>query len=166
MYATVGKRALDLAGSLITLAILWPVLAMTALVIWVYDGRPVLYRQRRPGLHGKPFEILKFRTMRMPAEQRVDQERVTALGRCLRAVSLDELPELLNVLTGDMSLVGPRPLLPESTLTDIRQSRLAAIVSSQESPVGPRLAAGIRSPGNASSNSTSGTSTIFPCGSI
>ncbi len=89
---------------------LWlPLLALTALAVWFRMGRPVLFRQQRPGLHGKPFTLLKFRTMRVGLGG--DAERLTPFGRWLRRTSLDELPELLNVLRGEMALVGPRPLL-------------------------------------------------------
>jgi lipopolysaccharide/colanic/teichoic acid biosynthesis glycosyltransferase len=109
------KRAIDLAGAAVGLVLLAPVLAGTATVVALTDGRPVLFRQVRPGLRGRPFTIVKFRTMRPPKEgeawYRTDEQRVTRLGRFLRTTSLDELPELWNVLRGEMSLVGPRPLL-------------------------------------------------------
>ena len=111
------KRAIDLVGATVGLALLAPVLAGTAVVIALTDGRPVLFRQRRPGRHGHPFTIVKFRTMRPPKPgevwYRTDEQRVTRLGRLLRTSSLDELPELWNVMRGEMSLVGPRPLLME-----------------------------------------------------
>ena len=111
------KRAMDLAGAATGLVLLSPVLTVTALSVAAIDGPPVLFRQRRPGLGGKPFTILKFRTMREPLPTevwyRTDARRVSRLGRFLRATSLDELPELWNVLRGEMSLVGPRPLLME-----------------------------------------------------
>jgi len=109
------KRAVDLGGSLLALCALAPVLLAVALLVRILFGRPVLFTQIRPGLHGRPFGILKFRTMTdaRDAEGRLrpDAERLTRFGRFLRAASLDELPELLNVLKGEMSLVGPRPLL-------------------------------------------------------
>ncbi len=109
------KRASDLVGSAVGLVLLAPVIGGTALLVALVDGRPILFRQVRPGLHGRPFTIVKFRTMRPwttgEAWYRTDDVRVTRLGRILRTTSLDELPELWNVLRGDMSLVGPRPLL-------------------------------------------------------
>ena len=111
------KRAIDVVGTLFGLVLLSPVLAVTALAILIAEGRPILFRQVRPGLRGHPFTIFKFRTMRplRPGEDtfRTDHRRVTRLGRFLRVTSLDEFPELWNVLRGDMSLVGPRPLLME-----------------------------------------------------
>lgn len=111
------KRAFDMVGAVLGLIVLSPVLAVTALVVRTHLGRPVLFRQRRPGLHGLPFTLYKFRTMRPLAASeeagRGDEERLTSVGSFLRATSLDELPELWNVLKGDMSLVGPRPLLME-----------------------------------------------------
>jgi lipopolysaccharide/colanic/teichoic acid biosynthesis glycosyltransferase len=108
---------MDVVGSAVALALLSPALAATAIAIAAIDGRPVLFRQVRPGLRGRPFRIVKFRTMRplRPGEPLYwsDNVRVTRLGRFLRAASIDELPELWNVLLGDMSLVGPRPLLIE-----------------------------------------------------
>lgn len=111
------KRVMDVAGAALGLAILSPVLAAAAVAIRLSLGRPILFRQVRPGLGGKPFELVKFRTMRpeAPCSRGVasDAERLTRLGRVLRATSIDELPTLWNVLRGDMSLVGPRPLLLE-----------------------------------------------------
>jgi lipopolysaccharide/colanic/teichoic acid biosynthesis glycosyltransferase len=106
-----AKRAFDLALALPLLAAgALPMLAI-ALLLRVVDGKPVLFRQTRPGRDGRPFTLLKFRTMRHGAEP--DELRLTALGRLLRAASLDELPQLWNVVRGEMSLVGPRPLLPQ-----------------------------------------------------
>lgn len=111
------KRGLDIAAAAAGLIVLSPVLAWVALAVAVADGLPILFRQERPGLNGEPFVIVKFRTMRSPRGREVwyltDEQRITRLGRFLRATSLDELPELWNVLRGDMSLVGPRPLLME-----------------------------------------------------
>lgn len=111
------KRALDVTAALLGLVLLWPAILFIAVLVGVKLGRPVLFRQIRPGLHGKPFEMLKFRTMgdaRGPdGELLPDAERLTEFGKLLRSTSLDELPELWNVLKGEMSLVGPRPLLME-----------------------------------------------------
>jgi lipopolysaccharide/colanic/teichoic acid biosynthesis glycosyltransferase len=111
------KRAIDVAVALVLLAVLSPLLAVLWVLIRVADGAPVLFRQVRPGRDGEPFSMLKFRTMsdrRDAAGTHLpDADRLTRLGRFLRRTSLDELPELINVLRGDMSLVGPRPLLME-----------------------------------------------------
>jgi sugar transferase EpsL len=111
------KRLIDVTGAATAAVVLSPVLAWVALAVTVSHGRPILFRQLRPGLHGMPFTIYKFRTMRAPRHAEVwyltDERRITRLGRFLRATSIDELPELWNVLRGDMSLVGPRPLLME-----------------------------------------------------
>jgi sugar transferase EpsL len=116
-YRRHGKRLLDLAITLPALLLLSPVIGAVALAVRLRLGAPLLFRQQRPGLRGKPFTILKFRTMldARDAQGRLlpDGQRLTPLGRFLRAASLDELPELLNVLRGDMTLVGPRPLLME-----------------------------------------------------
>jgi sugar transferase EpsL len=113
----VSKRALDLAVTIPAAVLLAPVMAVVALLIVLTTGPPALFRQQRPGLRGEPFTLYKFRTMRdlRDAEGRPlpDPRRLTRLGRFLRRTSLDELPELWNVLRGDMSLVGPRPLLME-----------------------------------------------------
>ncbi len=109
------KRVMDVVCAGAGLALLSPLLVATAVAVRWKLGSPVLFRQRRPGLGGRPFTIFKFRTMREPqaGQSRFvsDEERLTPLGRFLRRSSIDELPELLNVLKGDMSLVGPRPLL-------------------------------------------------------
>jgi sugar transferase EpsL len=110
-----GKRIFDVALSATVLAMLSPLLGMVELVVWIFLGSPVLFRQTRPGYKARPFTCLKFRTMtdRRDAEGQLlsDAERLTSLGRFLRTTSLDELPELINVICGEMSLVGPRPLL-------------------------------------------------------
>lgn len=111
------KRLFDIAAASSALVVLAPVYAVTAYKVKKNLGSPVLFRQVRPGLHGKPFEMLKFRSMKdaVDAEGNVlpDSERLTDFGKRLRDSSLDELPELWNVIKGDMSLVGPRPLLME-----------------------------------------------------
>jgi len=112
-----SKRLLDVIAALTGLLILLPLLLLLALLVFFLLGNPVLFRQQRPGQHGVPFEMVKFRTMRDAVDRNghppPDSERMTRLGRLLRSSSLDELPELWNVLKGDMSLVGPRPLLME-----------------------------------------------------
>ncbi len=111
------KRAFDIVASAGGLLALSPVLVVVAGLIRFNLGSPILFRQVRPGLHGKPFLMVKFRTMRDALDEQgnplPDELRLTALGRFLRSSSLDEFPELWNVLKGDMSLVGPRPLLME-----------------------------------------------------
>ncbi len=110
-----SKRVFDLLAALVGLVLLAPLLALLALLVWIFHGRPVLFRQERPGYRGVPFFLYKFRSMTdaRDAEGRLlpDAARLTPFGRFLRASSLDELPELFNVLRGEMSLVGPRPLL-------------------------------------------------------
>ena len=111
-----AKRMFDIIGSAVALLLLFPLMALIALSVLITMGRPVLFRQLRPGLHGRPFELVKFRTMALAGGDTSpsnDSQRLTPLGRRLRATSLDELPELWNVLRGDMSLVGPRPLLTQ-----------------------------------------------------
>lgn len=111
MYRRWGKRGLDVAAALTLLLAAAPAMALVALLVRARLGSPVLFRQMRAGRDGVPFRVLKFRTMRDgPGE---DADRLTPFGRLLRATALDELPQLVNVLRGEMSLVGPRPLLPE-----------------------------------------------------
>ena len=111
------KRIMDIVISAVALTVLSPVLLGVAAVIRLRFGSPVLFRQTRPGRHGIPFQMIKFRTMREAFDSNgqplSDAEHLTPTGRALRATSLDELPELWNVLKGEMSLVGPRPLLME-----------------------------------------------------
>jgi sugar transferase EpsL len=111
------KRAFDVVVAVAALIVTSPLMLLTALVILVTMGPPVLFRQRRLGLDGQEFTLLKFRTMRGrppgPDVPLDDEHRITRVGRVLRQLSLDELPELVNVLRGDLSIVGPRPLLPE-----------------------------------------------------
>jgi lipopolysaccharide/colanic/teichoic acid biosynthesis glycosyltransferase len=107
------KRLVDLVAATALLVVLLPVLLLTAAIVAVGFGRPILFRQARAGLNGQPFIMVKFRTMLAvdPRRGRItDEDRLTPLGRFLRAASLDELPTLWNVIRGDMSLVGPRPL--------------------------------------------------------
>lgn len=111
------KRSFDLVCSAIALFVLLPVLFALFVAVRVFLGAPALFQQQRPGLCGQPFNMVKFRTMRNAIDSAgnplPDADRMTAFGRFLRSSSLDELPELLNVLKGDMSIVGPRPLLME-----------------------------------------------------
>lgn len=111
------KRAVDTLIALPALILLMPLMLVIALGVLLALGRPVLFIQERPGLHGRPFRLYKFRTMRNHEpggpEDTGDAGRMTRFGRFLRSTSLDELPELWNVVKGDMSLVGPRPLLME-----------------------------------------------------
>ncbi len=126
------KRLFDVAAAAVLLVLLSPVLLVAALAVRVTLGAPVFFRDRRAGRHSAPFDLLKLRTMRHrrageegPAH---DAARLTRIGRCLRATSIDELPSLINVLRGDMSLVGPRPLpvhyLPRYTPEQIRRHEI------------------------------------------
>lgn len=111
------KRGLDLAVILLSAPLWIPVAGAVAVMVRLFLGRPVLFRQQRPGLRGEPFTLLKFRTMTDARDEDgnllPDEDRLTPFGRFLRRTSLDELPELINVVKGEMSLVGPRPLLME-----------------------------------------------------
>lgn len=111
------KRAVDVVGAAVGLVVLSPVIALAALAVRLRMGPPVLFRQERPGRGGRPFVMLKLRTMSTRRDDSgallPDDARLTRLGRFLRRTSIDELPALVNVLAGDMSLVGPRPLLME-----------------------------------------------------
>jgi sugar transferase EpsL len=115
MVAYPGKRFFDVMGAFVGFVLVMPVLVALAVVTRLTLSSPVLFRQRRPGLKGVPFELLKFRTMTDARDEEgnllPDEKRLTPFGRLLRRTSLDELPELINVLRGEMSLVGPRPLL-------------------------------------------------------
>ena len=116
-YAGFGKRLFDLTAGLFLFLLTLPLLAITGFLVRVKLGRPVLFKQERPGKGGRSFTLAKFRTM-LPATSSTvssqdDAERMTGFGRALRSTSLDELPELYSVIKGDMSLVGPRPLLVE-----------------------------------------------------
>jgi lipopolysaccharide/colanic/teichoic acid biosynthesis glycosyltransferase len=115
MCKSLGKLVLDRVVSVTLLLLLAPLMALIAALVRAELGAPILFRQLRPGLHGKPFTIYKFRTMKETRDAQgnlmPDAARLTHLGQILRTTSLDELPELINVVKGDMSLVGPRPLL-------------------------------------------------------
>ena len=110
-----SKRVFDLALVIPGLILISPMLGLIALLVWINHGRPVFFRQIRPGYRGRPFVVIKFRTMTNASNKQgvllPDSERLTRLGRFLRSTSLDELPELFPVISGKMSLVGPRPLL-------------------------------------------------------
>ena len=110
-----AKRLFDLCIATAALILLLPLILLIGSLVAVFLGKPIIFRQQRPGLNGKLFTLLKFRTMMEPAghdeELQRDGTRITAFGRLLRSTSLDELPELINVIRGEMSLVGPRPLL-------------------------------------------------------
>ncbi len=111
-----SKRAFDITSSLIGLVLLSPILITIALIILITDGKPIIFKQIRIGKGGKPFTIYKFRTMRQGKGLSItkkDDPRITPIGRFLRKYKLDELPQLWNVLKGDMSIVGPRPEVPE-----------------------------------------------------
>lgn len=117
MYRKYIKRLLDFILSLLALIILSPVLLITAILVRIKLGSPVIFKQKRPGLNEKIFTLYKFRTMTDKKDDEgnllSDSERLTKFGKLLRSTSLDELPELINILKGDMSIVGPRPLLVE-----------------------------------------------------
>ena len=122
------KYVMDKVVAFVLLIILLPVMLLVLAAILLSDGRPVFFRQTRPGQHEKSFELIKFRTMKSLADANgnllPDEDRLTGVGKWLRKLSLDELPQLLNVLKGDMSMVGPRPLLMEYLpLYDERQKR-------------------------------------------
>jgi len=115
MYRAIFKSLLDRCCAALALLLLAPLLGVIALTIRISLGRPILFRQERPGLHGEPFCLVKFRTMTQKKDQEgkllSDDDRLTFVGRFFRSSSLDELPELWNILLGHMSFVGPRPLL-------------------------------------------------------
>ncbi|MFM7274891.1 MAG: sugar transferase, partial [Gammaproteobacteria bacterium] len=119
-----AKRGFDLAASLTLLAVAWPFMLLTALAIWLESGLrgPILYHQERVGFGGRTFMVAKFRSMRTDAEQagkavwaKANDDRVTRVGRFIRATRLDELPQLWNIINGEMSFVGPRPERPQFT---------------------------------------------------
>lgn len=116
-YRTRGKRLVDLVLAVPALAVAMPVMMLVSLGVATVLGRPVIFAQKRPGLGGRTFQFHKFRTMTSERDHagdlKPDAQRLTAFGRVLRTLSLDELPQLWNVVRGDMSLVGPRPLLTE-----------------------------------------------------
>lgn len=109
------KRLVDITASAAGIIILSPIMLFTAIMVWITMGRPVVFTQIRPGLNKKPFKIMKFRSMKNAVDSSgnplSDAERLTAFGNIMRNLSIDELPQLINILKGDMSIVGPRPLL-------------------------------------------------------
>lgn len=123
-----SKRFFDIVVAAIGLVLLFPLILMVASLVRINLGSPIIYRQTRPGIHGEPFEILKFRSMlhQTGSESGTlsNEQRLTPFGKVLRSLSLDELPELWNILKGDMSIVGPRPLLMDYlALYDSKQAR-------------------------------------------
>jgi sugar transferase EpsL len=117
LYRNYTKRLFDVLGAILLIVMVFPLIVTIAILVRAFMGAPVLFRQLRPGRQGASFTLLKFRTMSQhrgaSGELAPDEQRITSVGRFLRAFSLDELPELFNVVRGDMSLVGPRPLLME-----------------------------------------------------
>jgi lipopolysaccharide/colanic/teichoic acid biosynthesis glycosyltransferase len=138
MYEAWGKRALDIAAATVLLALLAPLFALVATLVRIRLGRPVLFIQLRAGRGGRPFRILKFRSMRDGPGS--DAERLDGFGRMLRCSGLDELPQLVNVLRGEMSLVGPRPL-PLDYLRHY-SPRQALMLRARPGLAGPGIAAG------------------------
>ncbi len=126
------KRVMDVVAASLGLLILSPVIAIISVMVLITMGRPIFFRQIRPGLRGKPFEIIKFRSMRDDSDeigiQLSDGQRLTRFGNFLRNYSVDEIPQLINILKGDMSIVGPRPLLydffPYYTVQEMRRHEM------------------------------------------
>lgn len=116
-YRRIGKRLIDLIIALIAMIVLIPVLMITMIVLYITGHRPVMFSQERPGLNGKIFKLRKLRTMTNKKDKQgvllPDKDRLTSTGKIIRKLSLDEIPQLWNVIKGDMSLIGPRPLLVE-----------------------------------------------------
>ena len=111
-YQKTLKRSIDFVFSLVLIVALSPLMLIISLLILIFLGRPVLFKQERPGLNEKIFTLYKFRTMRLSSQEIGDDERrLTRLGKLMRSLSLDELPQLFNIIKGDMSFIGPRPLL-------------------------------------------------------
>jgi len=114
MYKLFFKRPLDILISVLAFLLFLPLGLLISILILASMGRPIFFVQRRPGLNGQIFNLIKFRTMNLPSKhQESDLERVTALGKFLRSTGLDEIPEFINVIKGEMSIIGPRPLLEE-----------------------------------------------------
>jgi sugar transferase EpsL len=111
-----NKRALDLSFALLAISVAMPLLILISTLLWITQGRPIFFVQIRPGLESKPFKLVKFRTMSPAGPNSINdlsRQSITPLGKLLRKLSADELPQLLNIVRGDMSFVGPRPLLVE-----------------------------------------------------
>ncbi len=131
-YGKIMKRGMDVGGAAVVLPLVVIITVVVSVLIWVFDGRPVFFRQERAGLNRKPFVLYKFRTMRRgidpfgPSPKDGADDRLIPIGKVLRASSLDELPQFWNVLKGDMSLVGPRPLYMEQVeeWNDYQRQRL------------------------------------------
>lgn len=117
IYNRYLKRILDIIISSVALLLSWPIMLIVAILVWINLGRPIIFKQQRPGLNGKIFTLYKFRSMKNEYDENgmllPKEKRLTKFGKILRSTSLDELPELWNILKGDMSIVGPRPLLVE-----------------------------------------------------
>lgn len=117
LYRSFGKRICDVVSALIALVVMSPILLVLALFVRIKLGSPIIFRQKRPGLHGRPFTFYKFRSMSDARDENgvllPDDQRLSRAGRLMRSLSLDELPQFWNILKGDMSMVGPRPLLME-----------------------------------------------------
>ena len=151
MYSRLGKRFLDLILTIPVLLLLTPLLVSLALLVRVKLGSPVLFRQQRPGLYGQPFTLYKFRTMTDARDTRgnllPDAQRLTPFSHFLRSTSLDELPELINVIRGEMSLVGPWPLLMQY-LPATCLSKPDGMMSNRASLAGTNSTVATPSPGN------------------
>ena len=117
MYPDFFKRVIDFLVAFVIIILLLPVLLMVAVILWMNNGGSIFFMQQRPGKNEKLFRVIKFKTMNDKRDQQgnllPDRERLTAAGKFIRSTSVDELPQLINVLKGDMSLIGPRPLLPK-----------------------------------------------------
>lgn len=117
MYPHFFKRVIDFLVAFVVIILLLPVLLMVAVILWINNGGSIFFMQQRPGKNEKLFRVIKFKTMNDKRDQQgnllPDKQRLTAAGKFIRSTSVDELPQLINVLKGDMSLIGPRPLLPK-----------------------------------------------------
>lgn len=161
------KRLFDLTAVLLFVPVWLPLGLLFSLLVAINLGRPIFFLQERPGLHGRPFRLIKFRTMTDARDSQgkplPDEQRMTALGKMMRRLSFDEIPEVINVLKGEMSCVGPRPLLM-SYLARYTPNRRGATRSPRGSPGGRRSTGAMRSAGRRSSRMTSGTWTMVRSG--